>query len=147
MTAFLKRLKWKAQAMGWFVEEIGLPSQEQFELLLDGDSDGNCWLAFLEPGHGEPEVLLWFGFRSRQLRELLPEERLLPSIFFSRRDRRPDAPHRFRYITDGEGPVEVALYPDDRDQPALLRYASEMTVVTDGNGAAEAIATAYCSKQ
>ncbi len=143
---FLKLLAWTCRDRGWELIELGLPSAEQFQLLLDGDKDGNCWFAFLAPEAGESEILLWFGHRSSDLRETLSGEHLLPSIFFSRRDRRPHPLHRFQPIRDGDGPLEVVLYPDRREQrPTLVRLTDHRTVMMTFGEATHAIADAYCT--
>ncbi len=133
--------------MGWETTPEGLPSHEQFQLLLDSDPLGNCWFASIGPAGQDREVLLWFGFRSSTLREILRSERILPSIFISVRDRRREAEHRYRQVSDGDGPLELVVYPEENQGPVLIRFGSHETETCSEAQAASALTDFYCTSR
>lgn len=108
---------------GWDARFQGYPDSLGYELLCDRSSEGNCWYMKIVEPSGKPQWLLWFGFRSDELRDLIGTGQLTPSIFFSFRDDDPTAVHPFRALFDDSGldvPTEVTLIPGD-PRPAIVR--------------------------
>lgn len=88
---------------------------ESFTLLAELDRAGNSWFAKIADQTGPSIGLLWFGFRSPELRDALPDESwLYPSIFFSRRSDDPSSIHPYEpRLRSGQSniPVELSLLP------------------------------------
>lgn len=102
------------QGLDWRVH--GRPTLESFSLLGTRNRDGNGW--WITAGaHRQPhEWLLWFGYRSEVVGDLIGEQVLYPSLFVARRDHDPDAPHPYRpwLMLNELGanvPEEIALLP------------------------------------
>jgi Fic family protein len=107
---------------GWGVSLMGYPDQEGYALLEEMNSAGNCWFLKLRY-QGIDEWLLWFGFRSVMLRDLMGSETPWPSIFLSRRSDDPAAVHKFSPPLEAAGarPAEISITPGAR-RPAVMRW-------------------------
>ncbi|MCA1680057.1 MAG: Fic family protein [Actinobacteria bacterium] len=142
--SLLSCLDQKTRMGDWSVRQMGYPALEDFELLESRNADGNCW--FLKFRHrGIDEWLLWFGYRSKTMRDVLGSSRAWPSIFFSSRSTDPRAVHRFKSEPEaGEGrrPAEIWLAPGTA-QPVILRYEYDTTRMRVDE-AAQVIVTAIC---
>lgn len=116
-------LRKSVRERGWDIRFQGYPDTLGYELLSDRDSEGNCWyLKIVEPGN-QPLWLLWFGYRSHEMRDLIGSGQLTPSIFFSIHDDDPAAVHPFRPVLDEEGlgiPSELTLIPGEA-RPVTIR--------------------------
>jgi Fic/DOC family protein len=119
---FFTCLEQKAARAGWRAELMGYPEIENFELLESRSADGNCWFAKLRY-RGAAEWLLWFGYRSDVMTDLLGASRPWPSVFFGQRTDDPRAVHPFedRFDSDGLRPGEICLSPG-RQRPVTLRW-------------------------
>lgn len=142
--SLLSCLDQKTRMGDWSVREMGYPALEDFALLESRNADGNCW--FLKFRHrGIDEWLLWFGYRSETMRDVLGSSRAWPSIFFSSRSTDPRAVHPFKSEMEaghGGRPAEICLAPGTT-QPVILRYeydTSRMRV----DEAAQVIVRAIC---
>jgi Fic family protein len=103
----------------------GTLSAGAFALLSDRDVDGNGWYGKVSR-NGQTEWLLWFGYRSELWCELSEPTDIYPSIFISRRDRRPDAAHPYTREYSMKGfawplPEEVHLMPAQRNTVHVRR--------------------------
>lgn len=116
--AMRRRLK----SLGWTGEYQGTPDLASFVALSERDKSGNGWLELVSDGAGAWRWLVWCGFNSSEMLDLLGTSRTdYPSIFISRRDTSPDAPHPFVWGQDLAGlPDEVLLTPLD-PKPVLWR--------------------------
>ncbi len=114
----LKMLPWRLQTMGF-------PSVEDFSHLENRNSEGNCWFMKLRNLDGR-EWLLFFGYRSDDLMDLMGKRRPWPSIFFSERTEDPAFVHPYepRFQSSGIRPAEIALTPGCR-RPAVVRWGYE----------------------
>lgn len=124
--ALAECLNQKTKQTAWTVELMGFPSPEGFELLEERNAAGNCWFVKFKRG-GIAEWLLWFGFRSDGLVDLIPGPRPWPSIFFGERDDDPSAVHPFStsFAADGLRPGEIYLAPG-AIQPATVRWDAQV---------------------
>lgn len=143
--SFFTCIDLKARRAGWRAQLMGYPGLEDFELLEDRSSDGNCWFAKLWH-QGVAEWLLWFGYRSQTMVDLVGTQRPWPSVFFGQRtdDARSVHPFDTRFDPNerSKRPAEICLSPG-RTRPVTLRwdYATEDLRVDD---AAEAVVKAIC---
>ena len=119
--AFFGCLDQKTRVGDWSVRQMGYPSRESYELLERRDPDGNCWFVkFRHMGH-DP-WLLWFGYQSDEMRDLLGGGRIWPSIFFSRHTDDLTAVHPYEMCleSDGRRPSEIS-FVIGRARPIVLR--------------------------
>lgn len=123
--SFFICLQQKAARSGWRVELMGYADIEDFALLEDRSPDGNCWFAKFRY-RGSAEWLLWFGYRSLDMVDLVGTNRPWPSVFFGQRTDDPRAVHPFepRFDAHGSRPAEVCLSPG-RERPVTLRWDYE----------------------
>ena len=122
-THFTDCLRRAIRARHWEVGFQGYPDLTSFALLCDGDSEGNSWYIKIFDPERAARFLLFFGFHSNAMGDLLQRDRPMPSIFFSVRDRDPAAVHPYRAVWDGKEygiPDEVALLPGER-WPVAIR--------------------------
>lgn len=87
-----------------------------FGLLCERDLEGNGWYATVGLPHRLPEWLLWFGFRTWQWLDIAGDEHVYPSVFLSRRDYTPEAPHPYTQHFDQSDleahlPDEISIVP------------------------------------
>lgn len=120
--ALAECLRQKTKQTAWSLEVMGFPSPEAFDLLEERSPSGNCWFVKLSRG-GLAEWLLWFGYRSDALVDMVPGPRPWPSIFFGERDEDPAAVHPFSttFVADGLRPNEIFLAPGSM-RPATVRW-------------------------
>jgi len=122
---FISVLRSAFEDRGSVISLQGTPTLSSFNLLSRFDSDGNGWFATV----GQPfsaEWLLWFGFRSHELRDLTENDFPFPSLFISRRDRTEGAAHPFtrhfeRDSVTSELPEEITISPA-RNSPVCFRW-------------------------
>lgn len=111
---FFTCLEQKARRAGWAIRLMGYPSLEDFSLLEARTRDGNCWFAKLRH-HGVDEWLLWFGYRSSEMIDLVGRQRPWPSVFFAQRTDDPRAVHPFETRFEANErrgrPAEVSFSP------------------------------------
>lgn len=126
LTQFSNALEYEIKRRGAEYRLQGMLDGYSFALLCKRDAEGNGWFATIgTPQHPE-EWLLWFGFRSKNLVDLMPEDRPYPSIFISRRDHSPGAIHPYSQHFDrtsllGDVPDELSVVPAV-PQPVGMRY-------------------------
>jgi hypothetical protein len=119
---FLTCLDQKSRRTSWSIGLMGYPSIEDFDLLEHRNADGNCWFTKLRHGRHD-EWLLWFGYRSRAMGDVVGMHRPWPSIFFGQRTEDPRAVHPFepRFDAHRRRPAEICLSPG-RQRPVTLRW-------------------------
>ncbi|WP_157759586.1 Fic family protein [Cellulosimicrobium cellulans] len=125
-----------------------LDDPRSFQLLCDRDPAGNGWYATIGLPGTDAEWLLWFGYKSAEMEALDGEGRTYPSIFVSRRDRRPDALHPYsqtfdRSLLDIPVPDEIGLLPMVA-KPVGLRWEFRLEDYALADGA-ERLASALCA--
>lgn len=125
---FFTCLEQKARRTEWSVRDMGYPGLDDFELLERRDSAGNCWFAKFRH-NGVDEWLLWFGYRSDEMIELVGERRPWPSVFFAQLTGEPTSVHPFvtRWNPNDRHrrPAEICLSPGSR-RPVSLRWDYEV---------------------
>lgn len=135
----------KTRMSDWGVRFMGFPSVEDFEWLEERNADGNCW--FVKFRHrGLDEWLLWFGYRTDAMHDILGGKRAWPSIFFSSRTTDPRSVHPFKFAVKAgarKRPAEVCLSPGSA-RPVILRYEYETTSLRVDE-AAEVIVRSLCT--
>lgn len=134
----------KTRMGDWSVRFMGYPSVEDFELLERRNADGNRWFVKLAHQHVD-EWLLWFGYRSDVMQDILGSNRPWPSIFFSSRSIDPRAVHRFKaelHAGERNRPAEICLAPGSA-RPVILRQEFE-TASLRVDEAAQVIVKAIC---
>src|SRR3546814_20715260 len=87
---------------------MGYPSLEDFDLLEQRSSDGNCWFVKFR-SEGVDEWLLWFGYRTDEMADLLGSQRPWPSIFFAKQTTDPRAVDRKSVVSGKSVSVRVDL--------------------------------------
>ena len=120
-------LEHKTRDISWSVRLMGYPSPEDFVLLEERSADGNCWFVKLRDRRaGIDEWLLWFGFRSDPMRDLVGARRTWPSVFFAQRTSDPRSVHPFstRFDAHDVRPAEISLSPG-RANPVTVRWDLE----------------------
>jgi Fic family protein len=128
---FTDCLRGAIRKAGWEALYQGYPDLSSFALLCDHNSEGNGWyLKVLEPG-GRPNWLLFFGFNTVNMTDVLGTHQPTPSIFVSVRDDDPVAVHPYRWVMDEDDdlPDEVVLLPGERN-PALIRNGWETNAMS-----------------
>ncbi|HWV83910.1 MAG TPA: Fic family protein [Capillimicrobium sp.] len=118
----------KTRSLNWSVRLMGYPSIEDFDCLECRDPDGNAWFVKFR-NRGVDEWLLWFGYRSDEMLDLIGGGTNWPSIFFSRRSTDPRAVHPFKpEMEAGEHgrPAEISLSPG-APAPVILRREYDVT--------------------
>jgi hypothetical protein len=107
---------------------MGYPTEEDFRLLEERSPDGNSWFVKLrDRKEGRDEWLLWFGYRSDEMRDVLGGSDNWPSIFFAERTSDPRSVHPFKTRFEADGrrrPAEISLTPG-RAKPVTLRWEYE----------------------
>jgi Fic family protein len=128
---------------GWGVQLMGYPSIEDFDLLEERNADGNCWFAKFRH-RGTDEWLLWVGYRSDDMADLVGAQRPWPSLFFGQRTDDPRAVHQFetRFEAHKDRPAEICFSPG-RQRPVSLRWDSEIKDVRTDE-AAQTVIKALC---
>ena len=128
---FTHSFRIKANREGLDVRIYGTPSLEDFVALEDLSSAGNQWyLKLRERSSGADHWLLWFGYRSQDLRDLLgqdSQDRGWPSIFFSRPSNDPTSIHPWEPVFEGGSsrrPDEISVVPAAQSG-YLFRYGFE----------------------
>jgi Fic family protein len=137
-THFTDCLRRAIRARGWEVGFQGYPDLTSFALLCDADSEGNCWYIKVFDPDRTARFLLFFGFHSNAMRDLLQLDRPMPSIFFSVRDLDPTAVHPYRALWDGaeyEIPDELALLPGE-PRPVAIRAGYNVETISVEDAAA-----------
>lgn len=119
----------------WMYRIDGYPSAEGFELLSNGDADGNCWFLRCGPKNEPLAYLLWFGFSSDELITVSREPRLFPSIFVSRRA--TDGVHPYRFGPIEPLPAEIVVRP--LHDPPVLHLSRDGLDSLDVEAAAEVL--------
>lgn len=118
---FLNLLRDELTERGWTVQLQGIPDLHSFSLLEERDRDGNSWFAKVYDEDGFPKWLLWWGFNSTDMCDLMKNKTHFPSIFTSIRDDDPNKVHPFKHLSmGGEFPDEVVLRPLEKT-PVLYR--------------------------
>ena len=116
-----------------------MPEASTFLQLEEADSSGNTWLAKVRHRDGR-DFLLWLGFMSSEMQENWSIDRPSPSIFVSKRDRRPGALHPYTSTLRDGSPIdidEMALVPSGSESPALVRYGITVLARSIADAAAE----------
>jgi Fic family protein len=126
---FAKELASSLRDRGASLEIQGTLDPGSFALLCERDVEGNGWFAKVRRPNRSSEWLLWFGFRTETWIDL-DHRTVYPSIFVSRRDLSPDAPHPFTRHFDqsdvaGALPDEICIVPAVHS-PVLLRSGYEL---------------------
>ena len=125
---FTDCLRRSLRTYGWDALYQGYPDLPSFELLCDRNPDGNGWyLKVLDPA-GSPVWLLFFGFHTSAMVNMLNGYHLTPSIFFSVRNDDAEAIHPYRWVLDPDDEFidEVALHPGEK-RPVLVRSGWGLT--------------------
>jgi Fic family protein len=121
-------LEHKTRNSNWSVRLMGYPTEEDFRLLEERSPDGNSWFVKLrDRKEGRDEWLLWFGYRSDEMRDVLGGSDNWPSIFFAERTSDPRSVHPFKTRFEADGrrrPAEISLTPG-RAKPVTLRWEYE----------------------
>lgn len=129
---FGREMRHAIESRGFEFTIQGQPTLESFELLASLDRDGNGWWATVGEGRRKDEWLLWFGYRSSELRDVIGDEPgIYPSIFFSRRDDSESSAVPFDQHFDRgtllvDLPHEVTLFPA-RHEPVCVRTSPYRT--------------------
>lgn len=120
--AFFVSLDQKTRTIDWSVREMGYPSIESFELLERRDADGNCWFVKFRR-HGEDPWLLWFGYRSDAMCDVIGGDRVWRSVFFAEHTTDPTSihPYETRFDSDELRPAEISFIPG-RSKPLVVRF-------------------------
>jgi hypothetical protein len=145
---FAAALARAVRTRGWRVELMGAPGVVEFKMLEERNPDGSCWFVKIRDPRGRDLWLLWFGFRSDKMLEIVGRaETQWPSIYVSRRSRDPESRHVWDQLEGagyGQRPSEIALTPSD-NRPALLRWGwmSEAATLTEAAGF---LAASLCAK-
>jgi len=110
------------KSAGWSGEYQGTPDLASFAALSERDKSGNGWLELIADGAGAWRWLVWCGFNSSEILDLVGKSRTgYPSVLVSRRDTSPVAPHPFVWEKGLAGlPDELLLTPLDA-KPVLWR--------------------------
>lgn len=113
ITRFSLILESALLARGWSLTVQGYPDGIAFSLLGELSSDGNSWFAVLRDEVGLERYLLWFGYNSTELRDLLGDRASgYPSIFVSTRDVSPVAVHPYIHLMGSDViPDELLIKP------------------------------------
>jgi hypothetical protein len=141
-------LQHKVRTIGWKVNLMGYPSQEDFVALEERRPEGNCWFLKFEDPDGDQPWLIFFGYRSDTLFDLSggsTGQRCWPSIFCSRPSSDPRAVHRWEPVFESDDPDipnEICVAPATT-RPVTMRHelTSRDFDMTDG---AHEIVRAFC---
>jgi hypothetical protein len=135
---FVIALSSEIGAHGWKLELQGLPDVSSFVLLADRDPDGNSWYLKIFNPFGQARWLLWFGYHSDIVIDLLDTPARYPSVLISERDSDPSAIHPYRQVFDYDGgfPDEIIFRPLER-RPVLIRSGYKIEEHTIHDAAAE----------
>jgi hypothetical protein len=117
----------KARTTDSSVVLMGYPSDQDFQLLTERNPDGNCWFAKVrDRRNGRDDWLLWFGYRSDTMVDLLGGNHHWPSIYFGERTTDPRSVHPFKTRSDADAhrPTEISLIPG-RIRQVTVRWELE----------------------
>lgn len=134
----------KTRTRDWTIRLMGYPSLEDFDSLETRNPDGNAWFVKLRR-RGIDEWLLWFGYRSDDMLDLIGGNNRWPSIFFASRTTDPSTVHPFKpemQPGDNGRPAEVCLSPGAA-APVIIRGEYDTTSVRVDE-AANVIVRALC---
>jgi Fic family protein len=94
------------------VEQVGDIDRTSFELLRNGDREGNVWFLKISD-HAGRELLVWYGYSSIDTIRLIPWRGRMPSMYFSvRNDGQQIRPYRAVTNDELEGLREVLIVPE-----------------------------------
>ncbi|WP_159041358.1 Fic family protein [Streptomyces sp. WM4235] len=141
---FFNSLSGELKRQGWSILLQGYPDLNSFALLEEGDAAGNSWFAKVLDRDRAPKWLLWYGFTSDRMRDLMGDMPRYPSIFTSIRDEDPSSVHPYRpFQPGGDFPDEIVLRPMER-KPVLFRSGyevDELDMATAARYMADALAS------
>ncbi|MGW0544294.1 Fic family protein [Streptomyces sp. Z38] len=126
---FFRALSTSLKYCGWSVLLQGNPDLSSFALLAECDPEGNSWFGKVVDDNRVPKWLLWYGFNSETLKDLLGANTSYPSIFVSVRDLDPQAVHPYRPLRVGEGGVEEIVLRPLEGKTVLLRSGYDLKEV------------------
>jgi hypothetical protein len=131
---FSECLRREIRVRGWETHFQGYPELWGYSLLTERRAEGNSWYFRLSDPDGRHKWLLFFGYNSDIMCDLLTCHARVPSVFVAIRDEDPAAVHPFRALfTENVGfPTELALIPGEA-RPAVVRagYRSTETTIED----------------
>jgi Fic family protein len=123
---YFNALSGELKKQGWSLLLQGYPDLSSFALLEDKDPEGNSWFAKVIDRDRIPRWLLWYGFTSQKMSDLIGEEDRYPSIFTSIRDDDPTSIHPYKpFQPGGTFPDEIVLRPMEK-KPVLFRSGYEV---------------------
>lgn len=141
---FLRTLSRELKGRGWTAILQGSPDLTSFALIEGKNTEGNCWFLKIIDPEGTPKWLLWFGFNSDKMCDLMNEQSRFPSIFASVRDDDPNRVHPYRPVQQGGiFPDELVLRPMEK-KPVFYRSGyelDELDLQTAARFVAEALTT------
>jgi hypothetical protein len=133
---FAQALASAARKRGYSTELQGYPDISSFALLQNRDADGKSWYLKLIDGHKRARWLLWYGYNSTQLLDLLRSGSHYPSVFISRRTEDPYSEHPYEPIfSDPTFPNEILFRPLE-STPVRIRKGYELDEYTVESAAA-----------
>ncbi len=103
---FLNELRAQLGPNGVYVDRLSVPPASVFQLLEQGDSAGNTWLAKFCSRDKRIDYLLWLGYMSNAMFDSRRTDRA-PAIFISERDRSENAVQPYTNIDIHGSPVTV----------------------------------------
>ncbi len=118
---FVSALTDDLKSRGWSLEVQGYPDLSSFSLLAQRDSDGNSWFIKVFDPARRSRWLLWYGFNSHEITDLLGGPTGYPSVFISVRDPDPSAVHPYRQFFEDGVPIEILFRPLEY-KPVLIRW-------------------------
>jgi Fic family protein len=145
LSEFLDVLRTEVTPKGFVLDRLAVPPASTMFLLEERRASGNTWLAKVRHRDGR-DFLLWLGYMSTSMLDGSGVDRICPSIFVSKRDRRPDALHPYTNSLRDGSPVaidEIALVPKIDPREALVRkrsYVSEESIADAARELARAFA-------
>ena len=120
---FVSHLRTELGQIEWSVEEQGYPDVSAFSLLANRDPDGNGWYLKVFDEQSKARYLLWFGYNSDALIDLMNRMPTgYPSIFVSRRDTSPGAQHPYVPVFQGAKLPNELLFRPLSASPVTLRW-------------------------
>ena len=124
---FAKQLRTQLRRRRWDVIVQGYPDVTSFALLDDCDAEGNSWYLKIISPEKRAVWLLWFGYNSKPLRDIVRRKSGYPSVFFSRRVDDPTSVHPYKTDFmggDASAPNELLMLPLEA-RPMLIRWDHE----------------------
>ena len=134
---FVVALTEALNAYGWKLQVQGYLDVSSFSLLANRDLDGNSWFVKIFDSDGQPAWLLWFGFNSEVLIDLIGEKEAgYPSVMLSIRDSDPYSVHPYKWVTGYQSdlPDEIVFRPLER-RPVIMRWNYNIEEMTTANAA------------